>query len=52
MPRYLKDRTQLFEDKILQITENTVRQIIQWLNQNSLDKPAKTQHAAPELNGI
>jgi len=47
-----KDRTQLFEDKIFQITENTGRQIIQWLNQTSENKPATIQQSAPELNGV
>jgi len=47
-----KDRTQLFEDKIFQITENTGRQIIQWLNQTSESKPAKVQQSTPELNRV
>ena len=47
-----KDRTQLFTDKIFQITEETGSKIIQWLNQTSENIPATVQHSAPEWNGV
>jgi len=47
-----KDRTQLFGDKIFQITESTGRQIIQWLNQSPENSPVNVQHSVPELNGV
>jgi predicted helicase len=47
-----KDRTQMFGDKIFQITEQTGKQIIEWLK----EKKPESQHALQEqpstLNGV
>lgn len=46
-----KDRTQMFGDKIFQITERTGRQFKQRLSEAG-DKAPVNPHPAPELNGV
>ena len=46
-----KDRTQLFGDKIFQITENTGKKFKFWLN-GAKDKVPVNQHSSLEFNGV
>jgi hypothetical protein len=46
-----KDRTQLFGDKIFQLTEGTGRKFKQWLSEAGDKVPVKPS-SAPELNGV
>ncbi|MCC5943099.1 MAG: AAA family ATPase [Balneolaceae bacterium] len=47
-----KDRTQLFKDKIFQITEQTGQQIKQWLEGQNDAHSNQVRKAVPEMNGI
>ena len=47
-----KDRTQMFSDRIFQITEETGQKIIEWLNHTQKEESAPSNEINQQVNGV
>ena len=47
-----KDRTQMFSDRIFQLSETTGKKFIQWLNQEGKQKSSSMKSKTTSTNGV